>query len=135
MIIYKENPDDLTADMLEGFFVGWPKAPSPEKHLEILNSSHKFIIAVDDQNGRVIGFINAVSDGILAAYIPLLEVLPEYQKQGIGSELVRRLLKSYDDLYMIDLVCDNHLVEFYKRHGMIRHNGMMKRNFDKQDGK
>jgi hypothetical protein len=30
-------------------------------------------------NGRVIGFITAVTDKVLSAYIPLLEVLPAYR--------------------------------------------------------
>ena len=36
-----------------------------------------------DDAGRVVGFVTAISDGVLSAYIPLLEVLPEYQ--GAGS--------------------------------------------------
>jgi len=135
MIVYRENPDDLTTEMLTGFFEGWPKAPSPEKHLQILKNSHRFIVAVDDDSGQVVGFINAVSDGLLAAYIPLLEVLPEYRKRGIGRELVRKMLAGYDDIYMIDLICDEHLTKFYEKEGMIKHIGMMKRNFAHQVGK
>ena len=54
----------------------------------------------------VVGFVTAVSDGVLSAYIPLLEVLPEYQDRGIGSELMRRILEQLDDLYMVDVLCD-----------------------------
>lgn len=64
--------------MLSGFFVGWPDPPSPERHLQILKNSRFVVIAVDDQASRVVGFVNAVSDGILSAYIPLLEVLPDH---------------------------------------------------------
>jgi GNAT superfamily N-acetyltransferase len=49
----------------------------------------------------------------MSAFIPLLEVLPEYQHQGVGTELVRRLLGQLDDLYMIDLCCDADLEPFY----------------------
>ena len=38
------------------------------------------------------GFITATSDGALSAAIRLLEVLEAYQGQGIGSELLRRML-------------------------------------------
>jgi ribosomal protein S18 acetylase RimI-like enzyme len=56
----------------------------------------------------------------MSAYIPLLEVLPEYQGSGIGSELVRRVLAPVGDLYMVDLACDEELVPFYERLGFMR---------------
>ena len=46
------------------------------------------MLAVDQDNGRIVGFINALSDGILSAYIPLLEVIQEYQGRGIGKEML-----------------------------------------------
>ena len=78
------------------------------------------------------GFVNAVSDGVQAAYLPLLEVLPEYQKQGIGSELVKRMLASLSGLYMIDLVCDDNLVPYYERLGMREFKAMGIRDFERQ---
>jgi predicted N-acetyltransferase YhbS len=65
----------------------------------------------------------------------LLEVLPQYQGQGIGRELVVRMLEKLDGLYMIDLTCDLKLQPFYKKMGMQPHTGMMIRNFDRQSGR
>jgi len=42
----------------------------------------------------VTGFVTAISDGVISAFIPLLEVLPEDQHQRIGTELVCRSLSS-----------------------------------------
>ena len=83
-MIYTDSTQDLTAEKVQGFFVGWPNPPKPEIHLRILRGSSHFVLAIDDQNGQVVGFITAVSDGVSAAYIPHLEVLPTYQQQGIG---------------------------------------------------
>jgi ribosomal protein S18 acetylase RimI-like enzyme len=134
MISYSISAEHLEPRQLRGFFVGWPNPPSPETHLRILKQSHAIVLALDDASDRVVGFINALSDGVLSAYIPLLEVLPEYQKRGIGGELVRRLLKRYEDYYMIDLICDKKTVKFYSRFGMREINGMMIRNFERQNG-
>jgi GNAT superfamily N-acetyltransferase len=68
-----------------------------------------------------------VGDGVLSAFVPLLEVLPAHQGQGIGTELVRRMLALLEDRYMVDLCCDDELVAFYERFGMIRVNGMVRR--------
>ena len=92
------------------------------------------IIAFDKKENRAAGFITAVSDGVLSAYIPLLEVLPEYQNQGIGRELVRRMLDELKDLYMVDLCCDEDLIPFYKRFGMVQGNSMLIRNYTRQSG-
>jgi len=134
MITYTESADGITTESLAGFFVGWPKPPSPEIHLKILQQSAHIVLAMDESDNRVVGFINAVSDGVLSAYIPLLEVLPEYKHRGIGSELVRRLLDRLDNLYMIDLTCDPELQPFYQRFGLVPYSGMMRRNFDRQSG-
>ena len=104
--------------MLKGFFVDWPNPPNQQTHLKLLKKSSKVIIAIDDKTNQVVGFITAISDGVLSAYIPLLEVLPEYKNKGIGKELVNRMLKELDDIYMIDLCCDDDLVPYYEKFGM-----------------
>ncbi len=129
MIEYKYDTLNITANDLEPFFEGWSKKPSPEKRLKIMQGSNYIIFAID--SGRVIGFINAISDKTLTAYIPLLEVIPEYRKQGIGSELVKRMLEQLKDYYMVDLCCDEKLEGFYRNHGMQKICGMITRNYDR----
>ena len=133
-IRYTDSLAGITAEKLQGFFVGWPNPPSVETHLALLGHSDEIVLAVDDESGRVAGFITAHTDKILTAYIPLLEVLPAYQGQGIGSKLVRRMLAKLDHLYAIDLMCDPETVFFYERLGMRPAAGMMVRNYDKQSG-
>ena len=113
---YADSVDGVAAEHLAGFFVGWPEPPSPERHLELLHASDHVVLARDGEH--VVGFVTAISDGVLSAYVPLLEVLPEYQGQGIGSELTQRLLARLDGLYMVDLSCDDDLVPFYERLGL-----------------
>ena len=125
--VYTTDVAELRATDLGGFFVGWPVRPSPERHLEILRGSNYAVLARSSDNGRVVGFVTAISDGVLSAFIPLLEVLPEWQGQGIGSELVRRILGELEDFYMIDLVCDLELEGFYRRFELTLVTGMSRR--------
>lgn len=134
MIIYTDNLENINPEMLKGFFEGWGKFPSAEKHYEILKNSDYIIIAVDEKTQKVVGFINALSDKVISAFIPLLEVLPEYQHRGIASELVKRIFGKLKNFYMIDLVCDENLQSFYERLGMEKHTAMIKRNYDKRNG-
>jgi len=134
MISYKDSIDNVTTDKFQGFFVGWQNPPSPKIHLELMKNSNKIVLAVDSDNGKIIGFITAITDGVLSAYIPFLEVLPDYQGRGIGQELVRRMLEKLNSLYMVDIVCDPELQPFYVRFGMKPAIGMMLRNYKRQSG-
>ena len=118
MIEYKDNIEGVTSDRLNGFFVGWPKPPTPDTLLGILHNSSHIVLAIDSDTDTVIGFITAISDNIISAYIPLLEVLPQYQGKGIGGELMRRMMKKLEGLYMIDLICNKDKVAFYEKFGL-----------------
>ena len=83
---------------------------------------------------KKVGFITSVSDGVLSAYIPFLEVLPEYQSKGIGKELISRMKKKLNHLYMIDLLCDEKLIPYYEKLGMRKAVGVIIRNYGNQSG-
>jgi len=127
-----DTPDKLSPDQLRGFFLGWPNPPSPEAHLRILRGRAAVEVAIDESSGAVVGFVTAISDGVSCAYIPHLEVLPEYQGRGIGRMLLERLLARLRHLYMIDLTCDPAVQPFYERLGMRPSTGMLVRNYDRQ---
>jgi ribosomal protein S18 acetylase RimI-like enzyme len=135
MIQYNRTLQSTSPDQLQGFFVGWPSHPDPETHLRLLQGSHAVSLAFDTDADRVVGFANAISDGVLSAYIPLLEVLPDWQGQGIGRRLIQDLCEQLDHLYMIDAVCDAQLEAFYRPLGFTALTGMAKRNYDNQAGR
>jgi ribosomal protein S18 acetylase RimI-like enzyme len=115
VIVYVDNVDHIEPDQLAGFFDGWPTKPTVQRHLDLLRGSYAVELALDGD--AVVGFVTAISDGVLSAFIPLLEVLPEYQNRGIGAELMRRVLARLDHLYMVDVCCDASLEPFYGRLG------------------
>jgi ribosomal protein S18 acetylase RimI-like enzyme len=117
VIAYSDSAAEVVPDDLAGFFVGWPSPPSLDRRLELLRRSDAVSLAYDE--GSLVGFPTAISDGVLAAYIPFLEVLPSDQRRGIGTALIERLLAQLDDLYMVDVVCDAPLEPFYAQLGFI----------------
>ncbi|MCP4449690.1 MAG: GNAT family N-acetyltransferase [Myxococcales bacterium] len=119
---------------MEGFFVGWPNPPSTAVHLKVLCNSQYVVLAALADTGRVVGFMTAISDGALSAYIPLLEVLPSHRGRGIGSELTHRMLESLKHMYMVDLLCAPDVQPFYEQFKLRKAHGMMIRNYDRQSG-
>lgn len=129
MLVYTSSIEHLLENKLDGFFVGWRNPPSAAARVELLKNSDEIVLAINEDTGNVVGFVTAITDKVLTAYIPFLEVLPEYQGQGIGQELVRRILERLNGLYAIDLLCDPELQPFYAKFGMKPACGMAIRDY------
>jgi GNAT superfamily N-acetyltransferase len=127
-IEYRTSAADVRWDQLDGFFVGWDVRPSASTLLDHLVRSYRCAIAVDLNGDRVVGFATAISDGLLAAYIPLVEVLPGWHERGIGTQLMNVLLEQLKHLYMVDLACDDDVRPFYEKLGMTAGTAMIRRN-------
>lgn len=78
-----------------------------------------FMVAVYD-DGRLIGFGRVVTDTIHAMIYDLI-VAPDHQRQGIGGEILERLMKHCREahVYDIQLFCAAGKREFYERHGFV----------------
>ena len=126
--------ENIGPEQLQGFFEGWPAAPSAHTLHRMLTASYRVSLAVDTRSGEVVGFIQAISDGVLTAFIPLLEVRPEFRGQGTGRALVLHLLAQLDHLYAVDLSCDDALVPFYERLGFVPGRAMIRRRYSSQNG-
>ena len=98
--------------------MGWPIRPSGATLLRLLRASNHRMLAIDSSSGKCVGYITALTDGILFGYISSLEVLPQFQSRGIGKELVTRMLSELSNLYAIDLVCGPDVQPFYERCGL-----------------
>ena len=82
--------------------------------MKILEGSDLLVLALS-KNGGVVGFITAITDGVSIAHVTYLEVLPQWQRKGIGTELMRRMMAKLKAIYAIDLICDEDVQGFYER--------------------
>ena len=97
---------------------GW----NDEYHLTPLDLANAlkesaFLVSVYDE-GRLVGFGRAVSDSIHAMIYDLI-VTPDYQRQGIGGEILDRLVKRCQEARIrdIQLFAATGKRQFYERHG------------------
>ncbi len=127
MIEYTNSVQNITIDMLKGFFTEWNTPETPEHHLKILENNNYIVLALDTDTKCVVGFITALTDNVQAAFISMLEVLPRYQNKGIGSKLVITMLDQLKDVPGVNLMCNADKQEFYSKFGMKPSVGMILR--------
>ena len=97
--------------------VQWDSANYPDKLVVAVGNSHKVITAWDGD--KLVGLMNALSDGIMTAYFHYLLVRPEYHKLGIGRTLVSKMLAEYSDYARKILIAYEQETEFYKQCGFV----------------
>lgn len=77
--------------------VGWSAyTQQPEKLMRALQGSLKVISGWEGET--LVGLIRSVGDGETILYIQDILVLPAYQGQGIGGQLMEKMLASYPEV-------------------------------------
>lgn len=98
--------------------VGWTNyTHQPEMLEQALSHSLAIYVALDGDT--VVGLVRLVGDGFSSVLVQDLIVLPIYQRQGIGSALMKEALEDYKDAYQVQLVTDQteRTLEFYRSMG------------------
>lgn len=127
-LTFRTDRGAVSPEQIDGFFVGWPTPPSPEQLIAVMDGSYARVWAL--HGDRVVGYVNAISDGVLNAFIPWLEVHVDHQGRGLGTELMRRIVEQLDGMYAIDVCCDEDVLPFYAKQGFWTFSGAGLRNPD-----
>ncbi len=109
---------DFTMVQLQDLFksVGWLSADYPERLIKAMSNCETVFTAWD--NDKLVGLVNAIDDGELTAYIHYLLINPEYQGQGIATELLNMIKEKYKEYLYIILIAENKpLINFYIKNG------------------
>lgn len=85
--------------------VGWTNYTNQPQMLEQA-LYHSLIIYLALDGDAVVGLIRLVGDGFSSVFVQDLIVLSSYQRQGIGSSLMKEALKDYKDAYQVQLATE-----------------------------
>ena len=85
--------------------VGWTNYTHQPEMLEQA-LSHSLVIYVALDGDAVVGLIRLVVDGFSSVFVQDLIVLPTYQRQGIGSALMKQALGDFKGAYQVQLVTE-----------------------------
>ncbi|HFI0002929.1 TPA: GNAT family N-acetyltransferase [Streptococcus suis] len=104
---YKQNPQlDFQAVLDLYASVGWTGYSShPEMLEKALEHSLLVLAAVDGD--RLVGLLRAVGDGYSIIFIQDILVLPAYQRQEIGRNLLEQAISHFPGIYQLHLLTDN----------------------------
>ena len=80
-----------------------------------LKGSHHVITAWNGD--KLVGLMNALSDGIYECFFLYLVVHPAYQKKGVGQKLVELMLHEYRDYARKTIIAYDYAVEFFQKCG------------------
>lgn len=73
--------------------VGWTNYTSCPEMLEKAYKNSLCILGAFEKE-KLVGVVRVVGDGISIVFVQDILVLPEYQRQGVGSALMRAILKN-----------------------------------------
>ena len=98
--------------------VGWTNYTNQPQMLEQA-LSHSLAIYVALDCDAVVGLIRLVGDGFSSVLVQDLIVLPSYQRQGIGSALMKQALEDFKEVYQVQLATEQteKNVGFYRSMG------------------
>ena len=85
--------------------VGWTNYTNqPQMLAQALTHSLAIYLARDGE--KIVGLVRLIGDGFSSVFVQDLIVLPSYQRQGIGSTLMKQALADYKDAYQVQLATD-----------------------------
>ena len=85
--------------------VGWTNYTNQPQMLE-QSLVHSLAIYVARDGEEIVGVVRLIGDGFSSVFVQDLIVLPSYQRQGIGSALMKKALADYKDAYQVQLATD-----------------------------
>ena len=140
MILLKENINNVYEYNYLFDQVGWG-CHGVEVSKKALENTMYSISVYDDE--QIIGYGRLIGDGICYVYIHDVMVLPQYQKQKIGTKIMDKLLEQINKIkrenpyVRVYLGASKGKEEFYKKFGFITREeaklgqGMILNNFEK----
>ena len=123
MVTLIENDISLEEYLTLREKVGWKKLTDKQATHALANCLYK--VKAVDADGQVIGMGRVVGDGAVVCYIQDLIVVPQVQTQGIGSQIIQKLMTYVESLreegstMMLCLMCAKGREPFYEKHGFL----------------
>lgn len=122
MIELKENTLDLNTYLSLRASVGWKRLTQEQAKKAVSNSLYTITAT---RQGEPVGMGRIVGDGAVICYIQDFIVKSEYQGEGIGKQMMKKLIQHVESLrmenseMMLCLMCAKGRETFYEKFGFV----------------
>jgi GNAT superfamily N-acetyltransferase len=117
--VLRVNPLVTNEQINDLFAAAWPNHITSDFH-QVMGHSLLYVCAYVDE--RMVGFVNMAWDGGIHAFLLDTTVHPDFQRQGIGVQIVRTAVDEARErgIEWVHVDYEPHLRKFYERCGFKR---------------